>query len=259
MKSKFIIFILFPFFFSLSQAAAITIAIAPICPYSCPHQPDSPGYLSHILKKSLAPDKVSFISIPEGRLKKGLLAGTYDFVVIPSFEIIRESDLFVSSPPLGIHFLGKAALKPELVALPMREVKNKVLSIVKEKALFQYLEKKHKKYPSWGTNKVSYISGDEISRRMVKMLLLKRTDLIISDYNALSYEILKQKVTNSVYLRPSSLSGFSPLVLVSKNGKNQQVYDRIAKWIHRSRKEGSLKKLLRLYNLDDWDIYNTRL
>jgi len=259
MKGKFIIFILLAFFLSFSKVVAMTIAIAPLCPYYCPHNPEAPGYLAHILRQAMAPDKVRIISVPEGRLKKGLLAGAYDFVVIPSFEIIRESDLFVSSPALGIHFLGKAALRPELVALPMREVRNKVLTIIKEKALSQYLEKKCKKFPYWKTNQISYISGSKISRRMVKMLHLKRTDLIMSDYNALSYEILKQKVTNSVHLRPSSLSGFSPLVLVSKNEKNQQVYDQIFKWIHRSRKEGSLKKLLRLYNLDDWDIYNTRL
>lgn len=259
MKIKALVYIFFTFLSFLPKVCALTIAIPPLCPYFCPQNASQGGYLPYILQQSLSPEKVKIVSVPEGRLKKGLLGGDYDFVVLPSFEIIRESNLFVSSPALGIHFLGKASLESRLVNIPMREVKNKILTIIKENALTKYLDNKLQKLPHWKTNQIIYISGSEISKRMVKMLKLKRADIIISDFNALSYEISKEGGKANIHLRPSSLSGFSPLVLVSKNQKNKKVYNKIYRWIRRSRQSGRLKKLLRTYNLDDWDIYNTRL
>ncbi len=255
---KILIALLIPFLFIVTSFAKITVALPPLCPYYCPQSEEASGYISFIIKEALAPEEVNFIKIPEGRLKKGLLDGDYQLAVLPSLEIVRESNLFVSSPALGLHFLGKASLDLNLSTQPISEVKNKSLTILKGKTTNEFLENKLSRYPNWKTNQITYISGSEISKRMLFMLKLKRTDLILSDYNALSYEILNQKLKEQVHLRPSSLSGFTPLVLVSKDQKNQKVFNRIRVWIHQSRKNGVLLKLLEKYNLEDWDIYNTR-
>lgn len=248
--------LLFLLFVSLSAQAKLKIALSPQCPYVCFNKDQrDKGYIVDILK-DIFKDELELSFLPRLRLKNELSSGKSDFIVLSSSNIILNSRMVSTSPPLGMSLLGKVAIDSNLVKTPLYELRHKNIVLPKDQTSQQLVAFYRNKYPEWKTNKINFITGNNQESRMLKMLKLKRTDIVLSDYYSLTTILAKEKGT--LFLRPTSYTGFTPIILVGLDKKNKMVYGKISKWLEENRKSGRINQFLKKYNIEDWNIYDTR-
>ena len=253
---KLLILISFFIFQATWAKSKIIVGVSPQCPYVCQLEKGVDGYMIHILNQAFGKKNIEYKLVPKARLKYGLIEKSYQYAIMPSLDIIREPNIFMTSPPLGFHFIGKAVGDKNLLNKPLSKIRNKSLIFIRGSESSKIIDYKLSQYENWSQNKVNFLAGEHISKRMIQMLNLKRVDMVFADYNSLAYQLAKQK--KKYFLKATSLVGFTPLILVTMEKRNEKVFKALSDWIKTNRRNGKLKRLLKQYNIEDWEIYDTR-
>lgn len=241
---------------SFGTSAKVKIGLSPQCPYVCEGKENGKeGYIVDILK-DIFKNNLELVYLPKLRLKGSLTSKEVEFVLLSSSNIITDSSLVVSSPSLGMSLLGKITLRPELFKNPLFEVSDSNIVITKDSSTQRLVNNYRERYPSWEKNKINFLTGNNQEFRMLKMLTLKRADIALSDYYSLS--TLVRKSGDKFHLKATSYTGFSPILLVSLNKRRKTVFNAISNWLKKNRANGKLDKILKKYNIEDWQIYDTR-
>lgn len=87
------------------------------------------------------------------------------------------------------------------------------------------------------------------------MLHKKRADFIVADFNVLSFYNIKDSDENmKLNILPSSIGGFTPLVLASRRTDDfiKNFGEAIASYVKDTRRNGELQSILEKYNVSDW-------
>lgn len=241
----------------LAAERTIKIGYPSTCPYACLRGAGHwEGYLVDILKKSnAASDKknIEFVNIPLSRLLLSLKAKQIDLAILPFSSVRYESDYKISKQSVGYHFVGilKKTLEDKYYdyssfaksSVVVADIGNETISLMN-----------HIRHNSANVTLTS-LSGQDTVPRLVSMVKLGRATYGLADYNVLRHYV---KQETGVYLRPSSLTGFSSLNLVSYF-QNDKVLNELNKnledWLKKARKNGELKKILGQHELEDWVQY----
>lgn len=107
----------------------------------------------------------------------------------------------------------------------------------------------------FSTLKFNKLTGADVADRMIRLMLEHRAEVALGDCNVLRYSMAAAGA-EQIKLLPTSLTGFSFLVLVGlpKNNQVRLLGDGLEYWFAESRANAHLESILRKYNLTDWDI-----
>ncbi|WP_413290850.1 substrate-binding periplasmic protein [Bdellovibrio sp. HCB337] len=251
----------------------LKIGIDPLMPYLGKNvKGEWEGFLAEIFntvgKNSNV--KFQFIEIPLPRQVQSLQKREVDFLILPGFMVRYLPDVSIVSAALGVSFAGALTTLPEdEVIIDFEDLAGKSILLTYMGPETDNLRKglaekangtKKTSSATPGGNKntekateIVEISGYDITERMMLMMNDQRADVALGDYNILRYSLLRAKLKN-IRLVPTSLTGFSPIILVSWKGhKDFPLVDRQMKaWFKKARKNGELQKMLNKYNLEDW-------
>lgn len=239
----------------------IKIGIYPLMPYLGQKQNGEwEGFLADIFSAvgKTSHIKFQFIETPLPRLVQSLQKKEVDFIVIPGSQVRYLPDVSITSTAVGVNFAGA------LTTLPEDEVIIDFEDLLGRSVLLTYMGPETEPLrvgimaKTEGAKKTELveISGSDIAERMMLMMNNQRAQIALGDYAILRYSLLQAKNKN-IRLVPTSLSGFNPIVFTSWKGqKDFQLVDRQMKtWFKRARKRGELQKMLKKYNLEDWQYF----
>lgn len=257
-------FLLLSIFFSLGMkdsGKTVRIGLSQGCPYICHKKSAGRGYVIEILQNALGKSGINFkhVSYPYVRLKHGLYSNQYDMTLLPSFEIRADHQIEAMERLFGVYFLGIASLESQSDITSLQDLKGKRVAVTRGSYYSDVIHDSLFKINK-GKRFVKYITGSDVEARKVAMLLKKRVDYIFGDYNVLSYVIGKEHADSQIHFAPSSIAGFTPLVLaINSNSKEKKLLNRLLNsYIDESRQNGELQKILKRYNVVDWNLYNPR-
>lgn len=237
-----------------SDRLILKIGVAPLCPYLCEQGPGKwGGYMFDILED--VAKKNNFIlqleSIANTRLVSSLQTRKVNYIVVPSYMVRYHDDLRTVGPSLGASFIGAVVGSDK--KLPLFDEG----SLTGHKVVYADVGTDDKGGLFLGLNSGNFtkLSGTDAADRMVKLVGDRRMDVALGDYNVLSYSMLRKSNSN-LQLLPTSLVGFSSLVLVggSKEPEFGGLPFYLDNWFKAARKNGQLDKTLQRYNLKDWRI-----
>lgn len=245
-----------PSFKSSSQEIlTLKIGVAPHCPYLCEKGPGVwGGYLYDILKdiSRMHNFNLEIVSLPNSRLVSALQTRQVSYIIVPAYLVRYLDNVRIAEPKLGVSFTG--ALFAKGVKLDIVDKQ----SLSKRKIVFADLgQESDLNLPAADFSKAMKLTGADVADRMIKMILDHRVDLALGDYNVIRYTIAKTPQLN-VQLQPTSMSGFNSLALVShpKSADFGNLPAHLNVWFNNARQTGKLDKILKNYNLTDWDIFN---
>lgn len=232
----------------------LKIGVAPQCPYLCEQGPGKwGGYMYDILED--VANKNNFIlqleSIASTRLVAALESRKVNYIVVPAYMVRYRDDIRIVGPSLGASFIG-AVLGNEK-KLPLFDED----SLTGHKVVYADVGTEGSDNIFQGVNSHNFtkLTGGDAADRMVKLVNDRRMDVALGDYNVLSYSMLR-KTNNNLQLLPTSLIGFSSLVLVGtiKESEFGGLPFYLDDWFEKARNNGQLEKILSRYNLKDWRI-----
>ncbi|MGE9746310.1 substrate-binding domain-containing protein [Bdellovibrio bacteriovorus] len=236
------------------RGAIIKVGLTPSCPYLCEMGPAGwSGYLYDILESAAKESdfKLEIVSLPSEKLLPALQKQQVHFVISPISKVRYTPDLRVVGPKLGMSLAGALftpGVKLQLVDSDSLADKRIVFAQLAHENLMQL--------PPSDFNRSLKISGREIGDRMTKLIAERRVDLALGDYNVLRYNMLRRQLL-SFEIQPTSLAGYNALVLVGhpKDPEYGELPLILNKWFDTHRASGKLEKILKKYNLEDWNIF----
>ncbi len=242
--------------FGMDSKPVIKVGVGNNCPYFCESTTD-PGYIAEIIHKATAnsPIEVQLILIPERRITDLLKKGIIDVSVLPSAEIRKDPNLFSLKARLGVHFLALANLEANESIQSFSELKGKKVVFSGGEQHHRVLEQRLKELNKSEQSFVISLTGKNSTKRQKKMLHKKRADFIVADFNVLSFYNIKDSDENmKLNILPSSIGGFTPLVLASRRTDDfiKNFGEAIASYVKDTRRNGELQSILEKYNVSDW-------
>ncbi|WP_232469293.1 substrate-binding domain-containing protein [Bdellovibrio bacteriovorus] len=239
---------------SSSNRVIVKIGVAPLCPYLCEKGPGVWGGYIYDILKDIA-QKQGFIlqmeSIANTRLVSNLLTRKVNYIIVPSYMVRYLPNIRVVGPDLGMSYLGA------LVPLNYKDSLIDSESIATKKIVYADVgsEGSAEVFSASGGSRVIKLTGSDVADRMIKMINDRRVDLALGDYNLLSYSVGRKAGVN-LKLVPTSLTGFSSLVLVSvpKEPEFGSIPQLLHNWFLQARQNGELEGILNKYNLKDWHL-----
>ncbi|WP_374035354.1 substrate-binding domain-containing protein [Bdellovibrio bacteriovorus] len=238
----------------LKRGAVIKVGLTPSCPYLCEMGPAGwSGYLYDILESAAKENnlKVEIVSLPSEKLLPALQSQQVHFVISPISKVRYTPDLRIVGPKLGMSLAG--ALFTPGVKLQLVDSD----SLADKRIVFAQLAHENPMHlPPSDFNRSLKISGGEIGDRMTKLIAERRVDLALGDYNVLRYNMLRRQLL-SFEIQPTSLAGYNALVLVGhpKDPEHGGLPLILNQWFETHRASGKLEKILKKYNLKDWNIF----
>ncbi|MBV2169782.1 MAG: substrate-binding domain-containing protein [Bdellovibrio sp.] len=232
----------------------IRIGVAPLCPYLCETGPGKwSGYIYDILTEVAKARDFSFQleSIPNTRLVSALQTGKVNYIIVPSYIVRYLSDIRVMGPKLGVSYTGALLPSADKESIIDEE------SFRNKKVIFGDMATDPELKVDLGNAvRGTKLTGADVSERMIKMIGDGRASLALGDYNVLRYSLMKD-ANPSLRLTATSLTGFNSLVLVGTPKQPEFGYlpKNLDDWFREARIDGTLKKILEKYNLQDWDIF----
>lgn len=232
----------------------VKIAVAPLCPYLCEKGPGMWGGYIYDILKGIA-QKQGFIlqieSISNTRLVSSLLSRKANYIIVPSYMVRYLPNVRIVGPDLGVSYLG--AVMP----LTSKDTFIDGEFVLNKKVVYADVgsEGSAEIFSRSGGSRVIKLTGSDVVDRMIKMIHDRRVDLALGDYNLLSYS-LGRKASVGLKLVPTSLTGFSSLVLVSvpKEPEFGAIPQHLHNWFLKARQNGELETILNKYNLKDWHL-----
>ncbi|MFT6070677.1 MAG: ABC-type amino acid transport substrate-binding protein [Bacteriovoracaceae bacterium] len=256
-KKRFSLLIIALLFSSELWANKVKLGVYDQCPYICSKTKDKPGYIAELLSGFFKEKnrELEVIPYPYSRLKEGLMAKRFDLIFMPSFEIRSNPDLVAMDKAVGVYFLGAAYLDPNKPISRLDQLKGKSVLLTRGSLYTKVIEESLFKINE-GKRLVSSIGALDVEERKIDMLLLKRTEYVLSDYNILSFLIYKKK-NKKVKLSTSSIAGITPLnLIVRKNYKDRDSLNKdFTRYLQKIRSNGTLELIINKYSIDDWGLY----
>ena len=256
-KNLFSFLIIVLFLSSELWANQVKLGVYDQCPYICSKNKDKPGYVAELLGGFLSEKNIRLkvLPYPYSRLKEGLITKKFDFIFMPSFEIRSNSDLVAMDKAIGVYFLGVANLNHSESISRLDQLKGKTVLLTRGSLYTEVIEESLLKLNK-GKILVLSIGALDVEERKIDMLLLKRTEYVLSDYNILSYLIYKKK-DKKIQLGTTSIAGITPLnLIVRKNYKNRDSLNKdFTRYLQKIRSNGTLEKIIKRYNIEDWGLY----
>lgn len=242
--------------FAKDSHPVIKVGVSNKCPYFCESSKD-PGYIAEIILKasSNSPIEVHLLNIPERRITDLLKKGIIDVSVLPSAEIRKDPDLFSLKARLGVHFLAIANLEENEPMQSFSELKGKTVVFSGGEHDYRVLDQRLKKLNKSEKSLIISLTGKNSPKRQKKMLYKKRADFIVADFNVLSFYNIQETDKNAkLNILPTSIGGFTPLVLASQRTDEfiKAFGELIANYVKDTRRSGELQTILEKYNVSDW-------
>ncbi|AFY01054.1 substrate-binding domain-containing protein [Bdellovibrio bacteriovorus] len=238
----------------LKRGAVIKVGLTPSCPYLCEMGPAGwSGYLYDILESAAKANNLKFeiVKLPSEKLLSALQNQQVHFVISPISKVRYTPDVRIVGPKLGMSLAG--ALFTPGVKLQLVDSD----SLADKRIVFAQLAHENPmQLPPSDFNRSLKISGGEIGDRMTKLIAERRVDLALGDYNVLRYNMLRRQLL-SFEIQPTSLAGYNALVLVGhpKDPEYGGLPLILNQWFDTHRASGKLEKILKKYNLKDWNIF----
>tara|TARA_Y100000782_G_scaffold4962_1_gene5871 strand:+ start:120564 stop:121358 length:795 start_codon:yes stop_codon:yes gene_type:complete len=256
--------ILLSFLLALAPATAATnsnfikVGITNKCPYFCEGQENS-GYISEILQKAakISGQKIKFVMVPELRVVDLLKKGVFDVTILPSGVLRKNPKIFNLKAQVGVHFLALASFGNKELLESFDNLKGKTVVFSGGNHHKELLDKKLENLNKGNKNLLTHLTGKNSTIRQQKMIEQERADVIISDFNILSFYNLRRHRRSKMTIVPSSIGGFTPLLLTSSK-KDEAIVtfgEAVSTYLQKSRQSGELDSILKKYNISDWDQY----
>ena len=232
----------------------LRIGMASHCPYLCEQGPGQwGGYVYDILKDIASENKLKLeiINIGNHDLSKSLKNKKVHYIVIPSYFVRYSPDVYIAPTKLGASYTG-AIFTP---GVKMRIVDKESLSD-KRIAFAKLGQESDLNLDPEEFKKSVKIEGADVADRMIKAISEHRIDLALGDYNVLRYTSLRRQQL-SLEIQPTSLTGFNTLSLVSNPEESAYANfpNLVKQWFATNRENGKLNRILKKYNLTDWNLF----
>jgi ABC-type amino acid transport substrate-binding protein len=256
-----LVFILIAFS-SLVEASVLTVNAEYNCPYFCDEKvTKKKGYLFEILTLFFEStgNKLNVNYIPFPRIFSKLKTDNHQLGVLPLIDINNNSLIRSFTSSVGINFSAIALrTKNDFDYIGINDLKGKKISLRPGGLEAEQIRKKLSIVNN-GKDLISTVSGSNINRRMLMMLSHKRVDVVVSDYNVLRY-LNSNPSFGELIVKPIALVRFTPVFMAFEHEiDNFNKLDRqFTSFLSMMRKTGKLSKILKKYNLSDWNRFVVR-
>lgn len=228
----------------------IQIGVSDLCPYVCFHG-EFKGYVVNVLNQVMKKLEVKYhlVELPYLRMKQQLRSKQIDLALMYIRDIRFDSDFLTSGAPLGLSYLGYVSMKPSEKIYFISDLKGMKV-IISSGILSEDASK---------IEDVAFIlklSGKKLMERKFEMLRNKRVDVAVNDYSMILYHVKgKQDQFN---FGPLSSLGHNIISLVALKDRTDLTYtlsERMRVQLEKMRASGELQKILKRYDLKDWNKF----
>lgn len=233
-----------------------------VMPYTGLTEKGTPtGYIYDILEEIAKKYnyKVEYVEIPALRQIQALQKDEIDYAIM-SVQLVRySSNVELLKTPFGVTYAGAMTVGPGGF-----ESLYDFADLAGKSLLVSYMGPETDKFreaieqaAAGKKTEIVEVNGTNIAKRMMLMMSSKRADVAIGDYNVLRYAAALQAKgpQNKMNVIPSSLAGFGAVVALSRKEKpGLKKFDKdVSDWFEDARRSGRLNKILKKYNLTDWE------
>ncbi len=220
------------------------------CPYNCKSNTDLPGYMIEILKVAFGKENVDYQELNWTRSLKDAGEGKFDAVVGVNKD---GAPGFIYSK----YMLGKSAMcyytktSSKWKFHNLNSLANQTLGVIQSYTYYDELDTYIKTYENQ-PNKVQTHAGNDALIRMLQKLQLNRLSVIIEDPNVMGYALkYYPKFTD---IQEAGCGVGEPLYIAFSpaNPQSPQRAQQLDEAFFKMKKNGSLKKLLKKYNIKPW-------
>lgn len=248
---------------SVSSLASETIILLDYnCPYFCNQkETKQKGYVLEILNQFFKEQnkQLKIKVLPYQRIFQELPESDKNISVLPLIDINNHSRLKSFTTSIGINFSAIAVKSTDnFTYIGIEDLKGKNV-VIKSGGLEAKQVRTKLKALNLGVDKTINITGPDSGKRMLKMLALDRADIVVSDYNSLSFLVGIHKVKN-IDIKPVALTRFTPMFITfEKPPKDfKKLNTDFTKFMKNMRTSGKLKSILDNYNIEDWKRFVVR-
>ncbi len=237
----------------IAEAEVIKLRADVWCPFNCDPKSDKPGYMVEIAKAALEGkgDTIEYQTLNWARAISDARDGKYQGIVgaaesdapdfsYPAKPLGRSNNCFYVRSDNAWVYKGVDSLKDISVAV--------IKDYTYGEPLDAYIKQNEK-----NGKKIDVVSGDNPLELNLKKLDAGRVVSYIEDESVYKNYLLKKglqpKVKNAGCLDGNSISiAFSP-----KYPRGKELAKKLSDHVESMRKDGSLKKLLDTYGINDWE------
>lgn len=260
MRALFLVLLLCSF---SAQAAPIKIRIGCewVLPYTGMTDKGPTGYMFDILEDIAKKNnyKIEYIEIPATRQVQIVHKDEIDYGILPIYLVRYMSNIGIISTPLGVSYAGVLTIGKkrmdslaDLSALSGKTVVMSYMGPGTETFRDLVIAEGGSKKPE-----ILEVVGSDFINRMMLMMKNQRADVALGDYYILRYAAAQSKEKGEpIHVIPASFAGFGAEVLFTRRNKpGFKKFDQdVREWFEGARKTGRLKKILKKYNLEDWEV-----
>lgn len=244
--------------FAAPPPTKIRVGSELILPYTGMTEKGQPtGYVFDILEAVAKKYKYKFeyVEIPSSRQVPSVQKDEIDYCIQPIYIVRYLSNIDIISSPLGVTYAGALTVGKTMESISdLSELAGKTIIMSYMGPETESFRETVVSESSGKKTEIVEVNGSDIAQRMMLMMKSKRADVALGDYYILRYAALKNKAEKA-HVIPASFAGFGALVLLSRKNKPgiKQLDKDIAEWFESARRSGRLKKILKKYNLEDWE------
>ncbi len=236
------------------------------CPYNCQPGSDKPGYLIEMLTKIFPDYDIEYKVLPWERAEQlvrdnrrdnyGLLATTHEDSPNMVFPEVSQGKLMYA-------FYSKEGQDNSWSYSGPDSLKNKILGMIQN---YQYgFDSRNPTFSlneyakSAGVSRVTMMAGTAPLENLLRMAELRRVDLVIDDVNVIENTVQRLKSESflqkdTMFKRVGVFNTKDVFVVFSpKHPNSVQFARRVAEGTKKLRADGTLKKILERYGLQDWE------
>lgn len=236
-----------------ARADVISVTADIWCPYNCAPADNHPGYGIEILKEIFekAGHKIAYSNMNWTRSIDRARAGEFTAIIGALYK--DAPDFVFPQEPFGVQVDTLATrIDDPFEYRTVESLAGHVLGAIQgytyDDAFNAYIEK----YKD-DVKRVDLVGGDDPLTTNIKKLMANRVDVVLDDYNVMSYTLKNMKVTDKVKAKPlPSKRGSLYVAFSPKNPKAKDYAALFDKGVAELRKSGKLKDILARYGLEDW-------
>lgn len=243
----------------MPELTKIRVGTEWVLPYTGMNEKGQPtGYIFDILEDVAKKYKykIEYVEIPPSRQVASLQKDEIDYSILPIYTVRYLSNIEIISSPFGVTCAGALTIgKTTMESLAdLSELAGKTIVMSYMGPETESFRETVVSESSGKKTEIVEVNGTDIAQRMMLMMKSKRADVALGDYYILRYAALKNK-GEKAHVIPASFAGFGALVLLSRKNKPglKELDKDIAEWFEGARRSGRLKKILKKYNLEDWE------
>ncbi|TAD87385.1 MAG: hypothetical protein EAZ99_17800 [Alphaproteobacteria bacterium] len=238
-----------------ATATTITLRADVWCPYNCEPSSRDPGYMVEIARSVFQPHglTVSYQTLPWSRTLAEVRAGTIDGAIGASIGSPETRGMVFGEEDLGLSQSVFAVTRGSPRVASIADLATRTLVAIADYSygdpFDDYIET-HRR----DSKRVSLLSGDDVTKRLIRLVLSSRADVLIEDVAVLRFEAAQVDGGDRLETSPAGEPVRIGIAFTNARPEGQRYAALLDAGVRQMRADGRLAAILARYGVPDWRV-----